>query len=96
MEKRNACRLLVGNPEGNIPLGRPRRGEWIWDDSPILLMPLLAYFTNLGWWILMRVEQPVECLAGETAVLGDNLPQFRFVNHKSHMTWPGHEPGPPL
>jgi hypothetical protein len=29
MEKRNACRLLVGNPEGNIPLGRPRRGEWI-------------------------------------------------------------------
>jgi hypothetical protein len=24
-EKRNACRLLVGNPEGKRPLGRPRR-----------------------------------------------------------------------
>jgi hypothetical protein len=23
-EKRNAYRLLVGKPEGNIPLGRPR------------------------------------------------------------------------
>jgi hypothetical protein len=23
-EKRNACRILVGNPEGKRPLGRPR------------------------------------------------------------------------
>jgi hypothetical protein len=27
-EKRNACRLLVGNPEGKSPLGRPRR-KWV-------------------------------------------------------------------
>jgi hypothetical protein len=27
-EKRNAYRLLVGKPEGKIPLGRPRRG-WV-------------------------------------------------------------------
>jgi hypothetical protein len=27
-EKRNACRILVGNPEGNRPLGRPRR-RWV-------------------------------------------------------------------
>jgi hypothetical protein len=27
-EKRNAYRLLVGNPEGNKPLGRPRR-RWV-------------------------------------------------------------------
>jgi hypothetical protein len=27
-EKRNVCRLLVGKPEGNRPLGRPRR-RWI-------------------------------------------------------------------
>jgi hypothetical protein len=27
-EKRNVYRLLVGKPEGNIPLGRPRR-RWI-------------------------------------------------------------------
>jgi hypothetical protein len=28
-EKRNAYSLLVGKPEGKIPLGRPRRSEWI-------------------------------------------------------------------
>jgi hypothetical protein len=28
MEKRNACRLLVGTPEGKSPLGRPRR-RWV-------------------------------------------------------------------
>jgi hypothetical protein len=27
-EKRNACRLLVENPEGRMPLGRPRR-RWL-------------------------------------------------------------------
>jgi hypothetical protein len=27
-EKRNACRLLVGKPEGKRPLGRPRR-TWV-------------------------------------------------------------------
>jgi hypothetical protein len=27
-EKRNAYRIMVGNPEGKIPLGRPRR-RWV-------------------------------------------------------------------
>jgi hypothetical protein len=41
------------------------------------------------------MEQSAECLAKETEELGENVHQFRFVHHKSHMTWPGLEPWPP-
>jgi hypothetical protein len=34
-------------------------------------------------------------LAGEIKVLGKNLSQRHFVHHKSHMTRPDFEPGPP-
>jgi hypothetical protein len=29
-EKRNACRVLVGNPERKRPLGKPRR-RWVYN-----------------------------------------------------------------
>jgi hypothetical protein len=34
-------------------------------------------------------------ISGETEVFGENQPQCHFVHHKSHLTWPGLEPGPP-
>jgi hypothetical protein len=42
---------------------------------------------------MMSVQQSVEWLAWETEVLGANLLQCHFINHKSHMAWPGLEPG---
>jgi hypothetical protein len=46
---------------------------------------------------MVIMEKLVEWrLAGDTDVLGENLPpQRHFVHHKSHMTRPGFEPGPP-
>jgi hypothetical protein len=39
-EKRNAYRILVGKPEGNRPLGRPRRS---WVDN------IKMYLRGIGW-----------------------------------------------
>jgi hypothetical protein len=44
--------------------------------------------------MIMMMEKSVELLAGENEVLGENLPQCRFVPHKPHMLL-GREPGPP-
>jgi hypothetical protein len=32
--------------------------------------------------------------AGEIEVFGESLSQYHFIHHKSHMTYPGIEPGP--
>jgi hypothetical protein len=46
--------------------------------------------------VKMTVEKQMECrLAGETEVLGENLPQRHLSITKSHMTRSGFEPGPP-
>jgi hypothetical protein len=43
----------------------------------------------------MNLEQSAEWeLTGETKILGEKLSQRHFVQHISHMTWPGLEPGP--
>jgi hypothetical protein len=44
--------------------------------------------------VIMIMEKSVEWLAGETEILGENLPQCSFVHHKSHMLRV-REPGPP-
>jgi hypothetical protein len=45
--------------------------------------------------VIVRMENLVEWMAGETEVLGETLPWRHFVHHKSHLTRPGIEPGPP-
>jgi hypothetical protein len=52
------------------------------------------YSVMTGW--LMNMEPDGEMrIAGETEVLGENLPQRHFLHHQSHLTRPGREPGPP-
>jgi hypothetical protein len=45
--------------------------------------------------MIMSMEHSVEYLEEYAEVLGENLPQCHFVHHKSHMTVPGLEQGPP-
>jgi hypothetical protein len=48
--KRNGCRILVGKPEGNRPLGRLRR-RWV-DNIKIGLTRLDVVWAGLIWlWI---------------------------------------------
>jgi hypothetical protein len=45
--------------------------------------------------VIVRMENLVEWMAGETEVFGEDLPRRHFVHHKFHLTRPGIEPGPP-
>jgi hypothetical protein len=44
--------------------------------------------------VIMMMEKLVECLAGETEILGENLPQCCFIHHEPYML-PGRERGWP-
>jgi hypothetical protein len=43
--------------------------------------------------IVMVANLVEKTLAGETEVLGENLPQRHFVHHKSYLPVPGSHPG---
>jgi hypothetical protein len=51
-EKRNVYRLLVGKPEGKIPLGRPRH-RWIENNK----MDLLEIGLSVVGWIGLTQER---------------------------------------
>jgi hypothetical protein len=55
---------------------------FIWFVRLLALRPLLAYCARLI--VKMIVEKQMECrLAGETEVLGENLPQLHFCPSKN-------------
>jgi hypothetical protein len=54
----------------------------------------LAYCTSSIWWMMMILEHSVECeLAGETELLGENLPQCHLSITNPKWTDPGSNPG---
>jgi hypothetical protein len=45
--------------------------------------------------VIVRMENLTGWMAGETEVLGENLPRRHVVHHKSQVARHGIEPGPP-
>jgi hypothetical protein len=56
--------------------------------TDLLYHPRMIGVGDCGEISVMKIDRGTE-------VLKENLPQRHFVHHKSHMTGPGFEPGPP-
>jgi hypothetical protein len=59
LEKRNACGLLVGKPEGKRPLGRPKH-RWV-DNNEMYLRQI--GFSGVGCIILVQ-DMDKYCISG--------------------------------
>jgi hypothetical protein len=65
-------------------------GKWNWVHSARRPLNGLLYLPR----VIVMKENLVEWrVAGETAVLGENLPQRNFVHHKTDLPHPGSNPG---